>query len=58
MISLHCLSMTYLTFRNQVFQQVYGTAMGSPVSVVIANMAMESMEERALTTFDEPPVFF
>ena len=33
-----CLSATYLTFRNQVFQQVYGTAMGSPVSIVIANM--------------------
>ena len=53
-----CLNATYLTFRDQVFQQVHGMAMGSPVSVVIANMVMENVEERALTTFDKPPVFW
>ena len=41
-----------------MFQQVHGTAMGSPVSVVIANMVMESVKERILTTFDEPPAFW
>ena len=41
-----------------MFQQVQGTAMGSLVSVVIANMVMESVEERILTTFEKPPVFW
>ena len=35
-----CLSATYLAFRGSVYQQTYGTAMGSPVSVTIANLVM------------------
>ena len=31
------LDATFLEFRGKVYQQVHGTAMGSPVSVVIAN---------------------
>ena len=34
-----CLSATYMSCRGSMFQQTYGTAMGSPVSVTIA-MAM------------------
>ena len=32
--------------------------MGSPVSIVIANLVMENVEERALTTFHSPPKFW
>lgn len=32
--------------------------MRSPVSVVIANLVMEDVEERALTTFHTPPPFW
>ena len=32
--------------------------MGSPVSVVIANLVMEDVEERALATFHSPPRFW
>ena len=47
-----CLSATYLSFRGQVFQQIDGTAMGSPVSVSVANIVMEDVEERALASYE------
>ena len=47
-----CLNATYLSFRGQVFQQTFGTAMGSPVIVSAANLVMEDVEEKALSTFD------
>ena len=53
-----CLNATFLQFRGKVYQQVHGTAMGSPVSVVIANLLMEDVEERVLTTFHPPPRFW
>ena len=49
-----CLKAT-LSFRRKVHQQVHGTAMGSPVSIVIANLVMEGVEERAFATFYCPP---
>ena len=45
-------------FRGLVYQQTYGTAMGSPVSVTIANLVMEDVEERALATTDIPLRFW
>ena len=53
-----CLKATYFSFRGVIYQQVYGTAMGSPVSVVVANLVMEHREEKALSTFSSPPVFW
>ena len=53
-----CLSATYLAFRGSMYQQTYGTAMGSPVSVTIANLVMEDVEERAMTTTDIPLHFW
>ena len=53
-----CLNATFLQFTGKVYQQVYGTAMGSPVSVVIANLVMEDVGERALTTFHPHPRFW
>ena len=42
---------TFLPFRRKVYQQVHGTALGSLVSVVVANLVMENVEGRALSTF-------
>ena len=53
-----CLEATYLSFRGQYYKQKIGTAMGSPVSVTVANMVMEEIEERALSTFRSPPRFW
>ena len=41
---------TYFTFRGVIYQQKFGTAMGSPVSHIIANLYMEWLEKRAIAT--------
>ncbi len=45
-----CLNTTYFVFDGIYYQQVFGTAMGSPVSAVIANLVMEDVEQRALAS--------
>ena len=50
-----CLGATFLNFRGVFYQQCFGTAMGSPVSVTIANLVMEDIEGRALFTFWPTP---
>ena len=53
-----CLNATYLQFQNFVYQQIHETAMGSSVSVTIANLVMEDIERRALSTFRTPLQFW
>jgi hypothetical protein len=45
-----CLNTTYFVFEGCYYQQVFGTAMRSPVSAVIANLVMEDVEQRALAS--------
>ena len=54
-----CLEATYLAFEGKVYQQIHGTAMGSPVLVVVANLVMEDVEQEALSSysFHTPPRF-
>ena len=47
-----------MNFRGAFYQQVFEIAMGSPVSVVVANLGMEDVEQRALSTFPTPPKFW
>ena len=44
------LSATYLSFQREYYQQTFGTAMGSPDSVTVANRVMEDVKDRALAT--------
>ena len=37
------------------YKQIHGTAMGSPVSVVVANLVMEDLEMKALNTYANRP---
>ena len=42
------LTTTYFVFRGQVYQQKFGTAMGSPVSPIVANLFVEDLEQWAM----------
>ena len=53
-----CLHTTYFIYDGTYHQQVFGTAMGSPVSAVIANLLMEDVEQRALTSSPVKPLFW
>ena len=45
-------------YNGTHYQQVFGTAMGSPVSVVIANMVIEDVEQKALANSPVKPFFW
>ena len=53
-----CLKNTYFSFQGQFFEQVEGVAMGSLVSPIVANLYMEYLEEKALSTAPHPPRFW
>ena len=60
-IQLHlefCLKATYFSFQGKYYQQIFGTAMGSPISVVVEDMVMENIEQRALNSFSHRPIFW
>ena len=44
------LTTTYFTFRDKIYRQLFGTAMGSPVSPIAANIFMEALEQKAIAT--------
>ena len=49
-----CLKNTYFSFQSQFLEQVEGAAMGSPVSPIVANLYMEYLEQKALSTAPHP----
>ena len=53
-----CLSKTNFKYNKTYYQQIFGTAMGSPVSDVMANLVMEDLEKRALSTSIVQPCFW
>ena len=53
-----CLSTTNFKYNNTYYQKIFGTAMGSPVSAVMANLVLEDLEKRALSTSIAQPCFW
>ena len=49
-----CLKNTYFSFQGQFFEQVEGVAMGSTVSPIVANLYMEYLEQKILSTAPHP----
>ena len=49
-----CLRTTYFLFQGEFYQQLEGTAMGSPISPIIANLLLEDLEAKALCTSPHP----
>jgi len=45
-----CLTSTYFQYNGKHYKQLHGTAMGSPVSVVVAEIEMQHVEQSALAT--------
>ena len=50
-----CFSSPSFTFQQTIYQQIFGTTVGSPLSPIIANMIMRKVEERANNSFHSPP---
>ena len=50
-----CLTNTYFSFQDKLYEQKEGAAMGSPISPIVANLFMEDFEIRALTTSPSTP---
>lgn len=42
-----CLTSTYFQYNGTYYKQLHGTAMGSPVSVVVAEIVMQAIEKNA-----------
>ena len=53
-----CLKNTYFSFLDQFYQKVEGAAIGSPVSPIVANIYMEYLEQKALSTAPNPSRFW
>ena len=53
-----CLSTKNFKYSNIHYQQIFGIAMGSPVSAVMANLVVENLEQRALSTSLVQPRFW
>ena len=50
-----CLKNTPFLFQVKYYEQLHGTAMGSPISLLIANLFMEEFEVKALLSAPHPP---
>ena len=48
---------TCLYYRGKFYRQIFDVAMGSPISVIMANLVMENVKEGAMSTFLNPLKF-
>ena len=48
----------YMELEGDFIVQIHGTTMGSPVSVIVANLVMELESKRLRSFIDEPRLFY
>ena len=46
-----CFTTKYFQYNDKHYKQLHGTAMGYPVSVVVAEIVMQNIDEQALATY-------
>ena len=49
-----CLCNTYFLFQGQFYEHTKGAAMGSPMNPIVANLYMESFEDRSIASVNPP----
>ena len=49
------LKTTYFQFQSRFFEQLQRTAIGSPISPIVANLYIEEFENKAINTAEFPP---
>ena len=49
------LSDNYFIYNDDIYKQIHGCAIGSPVSPVVANFCVEEIEETAIDSTPVPP---
>ena len=50
-----CLKSTVFSFKNVLYRQIFGVPMESCISPILADIFMEFVEHRAISTFHTPP---
>ena len=53
-----CLNAAVFQWQDQIYQQVHGTPMGSPISVVLAELFMQKLEEDIFLNAPYQPIFW
>ncbi|KAM7309913.1 uncharacterized protein ISCGN_006896 [Ixodes scapularis] len=53
-----CLNQCNFSFNGDIYHQVSGCPMGSPVSVTVSNLVMEYVEEKVMSGIDFPVKFY
>ena len=48
-----CLTSTYFQYNGKHYKQQHETATGSPVSIAVAEIVMQNIEEQALAPYSE-----
>ena len=57
-LSKICLDATIFQYESKFYKQIHGTPMGSPISVVIAEVTMQEIESKILSTAPCKPLFW
>lgn len=53
-----CLRSTFFSFQDHYYEQIYGVAMGSPLSPIVAKLYMEYFERKALNSYPLKPAWW
>jgi len=52
------LTSTFFTFINSVYRQIFGTSMGSPLSLIIVNIVIQDLENYTLNALKFDLIFY